>query len=180
MKSQLLVKRYAVGLAAALKSEEEYRTVSRELAEFAALLESHRPLNRAILRPFLSAAKKEKIIRDILLEERASDKTGRFLLLLLRHGRLEILPSIVRDLPELWRMKNGIVTFEVRSAVPVRDVQKQRLEAELTKLENRPVACRYALDPAVVGGLLIIKGNLVYDVSLKGQLERLKENIRER
>ena len=180
MKSRLLAKRYAEGLAAALKSEEEYRAVSRELAEFSSLLQSHGQLSRVILRPFLATGKKEKIIQDILQREKYTDKTGRLLLLLLHHGRLDILPLIVRDLPDLWRVRNGIVTFEVRSAVPVRNGQKERLEAELRKLENGPVACRYALDPAVIGGLLIQKGNLVYDVSLKGQLERLKEKIRER
>ena len=42
------------------------------------------------------------------------------------------------------------------------------------------MSCAYALDPSIVGGLLVRKGNTVYDVSLKGQLERLKEIIRER
>ena len=63
---------------------------------------------------------------------------------------------------------------------PLKDVQKARLEERLRAIEKRPVACTYVLDPAIVGGLVVRKGNKVYDVSLKGQLERLKEKIRER
>jgi ATP synthase F1 delta subunit len=180
MKSPLLVKRYTEGLTAALKSEEEYETVGREIAEFSELLQNNLELNRVLLRPFLAAGKKEQIIRDILKREIYSDKTCRLLILLLHHGRMEILPLIVSGLPEAWRERQGIVSFEVRSAVPVGTGQKARLEEELRKLERRPVACRYILDPAVIGGLNVKKGNLVYDVSIKGQLERLKERIRER
>jgi len=180
MKSPLLVKRYTEGLAAALKSDVEYDMVGREIAEFSELLQNNRELSRVLLRPFLSTGKKEKIIQDLLLQAKYSDKAGRLLLLLLHHGRMEILPLIVGGLPEAWRERQGIVSFEVRSAVPLGTGQKARLEEELRKLERRPVACRYVLDPAVIGGLHIKKGNLVYDVSIKGQLERLKERIRER
>ena len=41
MKSPLLVKRYTEGLAAALKSEEEYDIIGRELAEFSDLLQNN-------------------------------------------------------------------------------------------------------------------------------------------
>lgn len=180
MKNQVLVKRYTEGLAAALKTEEEYRAVSRELAEFSALLEENDKLRLVLLRPFLPAGKKAQIVQDLLARERYQDKTGRLIALLLRHRRLDLLTRIVRDLPELWRERQGIVTFEVRSAVPVGDGQKARLETELRKLENGPVACTYVLDPAIIGGLHVKKGNMVYDVSIKGQLERLKEKIRER
>ena len=128
----------------------------------------------------LNSLFEEQIIRDILKREIYSDKTCRLLILLLHHGRMDILPLIVSGLPEAWRERQGIVSFEVRSAVPVGTGQKARLEEELRKLERRPVACRYILDPAVIGGLNVKKGNLVYDVSIKGQLERLKERIRER
>jgi len=180
MKNQVLVKRYTEGLAGALKTEEEYRTVGRELGEFSALLEENEELRLVLLRPFLSAGKKARIVQDLLARERYQDKSARLIVLLLRHRRLDLLPGIVRDLPELWRERQGIVTFEVRSVVPVGDGQRARLEETLGKIENGPVACTYVLDPAIVGGLTIKKGNMVYDVSLKGQLERLREKIRER
>jgi len=180
MESQALVKRYTEGLAAALKSEEEYETVSRELAEFSDILEKNDELREVLLRPFLAAAKKAQIVQDILEKQPSQAKTRRLVLLLLQHRRLEILSRIVRDLPELWRARQGVLTFEVRSVVPLKDAQKKRLEAELRKLEKSQVYCTYVLEPGIIGGLYIKKGNMVYDVSLKGQLERLKEKIRER
>ena len=57
--------------------------------------------------------------------------------------------------------------------------QKKRLQEKLEHLENAPVALRYKNDPALIGGLSLRKGNIVYDVSLRGNLERLLEQITE-
>lgn len=180
MRSQVLVKRYTEGLAASLKSEAEYATVRGELAEFSGLLEGNVEIRNVLLRPFLDTAKKMQIVKDVLDRQSYHVKTCRFIRLLLEHRRLEILAQVVRDLPEQWKERQGIVSYEVRSVVSITDDKRIKLEEELRKLEKRPVYCTYVLDPEIIGGLYIKKGNMVYDVSLKGQLERFKEKIRER
>jgi F-type H+-transporting ATPase subunit delta len=180
MKNDVPISRYAEGLAGALRTEEEFATVSGELAEFAGLLETHDLLRATMLRPFVPAARKAEVLEDVLGRQGYRDKTRRLVLLLAQRGRLDILGGVVRALPALWKKRRGIVTFEVRSVVPLKEAQRARLEETLQTLERRPVSCAYALDPSIVGGLLVRKGNMVYDVSLKGQLERLKETIRER
>ena len=180
MRNPVLVKRYAEGLAAALKSEEEFALVQGELAAFSALLESHPKLGPILLRPFLTTAKKTAIAREILEREGYAPKSRRFLLLLVQHRRLDILSSVVRDLPALWLERRGVRSFEVRSVVPLNHGMRARLEDELRRLEGAPVRCSYDLDPELVGGLLVRKGNLVYDMSLRGQIDRLKALISER
>ena len=91
---------------------------------------------------------------------------------------MEILSQIVRALPAVWNDRQGVVTFEVRSVIPLKDSQRRKLQKELEAIEKAPVCCTYVLDPGIVGGIYVKKGNMVYDVSLKGQLERLKEKIR--
>jgi F-type H+-transporting ATPase subunit delta len=180
MRNPLLIKRYAEGLAGALPDDGEFEVVFRELTEFSALLHGHARLQSLLLRPFVSSTKKAAIIDEILSRETYQDKTIRFLHLLLRHRRLEILPDVIRDLPALWKERRGVRTLEVRSVVPVSEAQKGRLERELSRLEGAPVSCSYDLDPALVGGLFIRKGNRVYDASLKGELERLQDILSER
>lgn len=180
MKNPLLIKRYTEGLAAALPDEAEFRSVSRELEEFSGLLTTHPRLSALLLRPFVSSTKKAAIIGEILDREKFRQKTKRFLLLLIHHRRLNLLPEIVRDLPARWKELRGIRTFEVRSVVPLSEGQKGRLDAELARLERAPVSCFYGLDPALVGGLFIRKGNRIYDASVKGEIERLKDIIGER
>lgn len=179
MRNQILVKRYTEGLAAALRTEPEYDAVRKDLETFAGLLRGNGELQAALVRPFMALARREAIAEDIYDRLSFQAKTRRFLRLLMQHGRCEILDDVVRSLPAVWDAKNGIVPFEVRSVVPLGAAQKARLEASLRGLEKRPVACTYVLDPQIIGGLAVRKGNLIYDVTLRGQLERLKNEIRE-
>jgi F-type H+-transporting ATPase subunit delta len=180
MKSQVLIKRYGEGLAGALKNEAEYKAVCSDLADFCRLLQDYSQLREVLFRPFLKTSKKTQIVEDILAKKSYQEKTVRLFLLLLKHGHLDILPRIVEDLPVRWREKQGILTFEVRSVVPLKDSQKRKLQTQIEQLEKSAVYLTYQLDPAIVGGLYIKKGNMAYDVSLKGQLTRLKEKISER
>jgi len=47
----------------------------------------------------------------------------------------------------------------------------------LELLEKRPVSLKYRSDSTLVGGLSIRRGNIIYDVSIRGNLDRLKEII---
>lgn len=180
MKNPTLVKRYVDGLAAALASAEEYESVRADLAEFSGMMDGREDLRQALLRPFLNAAAKARLVDALLSGMKAGPKAARFLSLLLRRGRLEILPRVLDGLPTAWRAARGTPTFEVLSVVALTAAQRSRLEAQLKRLEGRPVHCDYGLDPGLVGGLTVRKGNRVFDVSLKGQLLRLKDTISER
>jgi ATP synthase F1 delta subunit len=179
MRNQILAKRYAEGLAGALRTESEYDGVRRDLEAFSGLLRASPELSAALVRPFLALARRQAIAEDVFDRLSLQTKTRRFLRLLMQHGRCEILPDIVRDLPAVWDAKNGVVPFEIRSVVPLSATQRIRLEARLRVLEKRPVACTYVLDPQIIGGLAVRQGSMIYDVSLRGQLERLKNEIRE-
>jgi len=180
MKSQVLIKKYSEGLAGALKDSTEYEAIQSDLADFCALLQRFGQLREVLFRPFLKTAKKGQIVQDILARKSYHPKTERLLTLLLQHRRLGILPQIAEDLPVRWREKQGIQTIEVLSVVPLEEGQKRKLQAQLERLEKSAVFLVYSMDPDIVGGLYIKKGNMAYDVSLKGQLTSLKEKISER
>jgi len=48
---------------------------------------------------------------------------------------------------------------------------------KLERLEKKPVVLKYRIDPELVGGLMIKRKNIVYDISIKGSLLKLKEKI---
>lgn len=177
MKNLVLVKRYCLGLLGSIRSEKEYVACLEELKAFARLMEDQKDLNLTLLTPFLPASRKIKIADEILQRLSLQPKIQRFLLLLVENERLELLPDILTLLPDLWNESQGIVTFEVFSVVPLNPGQEARLQSELENLEQRPVALKYHTDPSLIGGISLRKGNVVYDASLKGSLEQLREKI---
>lgn len=179
MKNQTLINRYAEGLVLALADDADYARVEGELKGLCRLFDENKDLQKALASPLLSSGRKAEIVGDVLDKLAISDKTRRFVLLLMEHSRLELLTEILGYLPSAWNVRKGIVTYEVTSAVPLSETHKKRLAAELERLERSPVRLTFELDASVLGGLSVRKGHLVYDASLKGSLNRLREQILE-
>jgi len=175
MKNQALVRKYADGLVQALQDEREFESVGAEVRAFRDLYVSREDLRRALISPFVNARKKSAVLDEVLAGSGNGPKASRFLSLLLRHKRLDILPAVVDLLPEAWSGKLGLVTFEVTSAIPLTDGQKARLSEGLEASEKKPVRLVFKTDPAIVGGLAVRKGHIVYDASVEGRLAALKE-----
>jgi F-type H+-transporting ATPase subunit delta len=177
MKNLALVKKYADGLARALADEREFAAVGADVRAFLEVFLSRADLRRALVSPFVNARKREAVLAGVLSLSGTGPKASRFLTLLQHHKRMELLPDIVEALPEAWSEKQGIVTYEVASAVPLTAAQRGRLTQELEASEGKPVRLVLKADPGLVGGLALRKGHIVYDVSVEGELTALKERL---
>ncbi len=177
MKSHILVKRYTLGLVNSVKDEAEFSALLRELSAFNGLLLTHKDLKDTLLNPFLPLSRKLQIAQELLASTSTEKKAERCILLLVENGRLELLPQIIESLPDAWNEEKGVNTYEVASVVPLSDDQRKKLKVKLERLEKKPVVLKYRLDPELVGGLMIKRKNIVYDISIKGSLLRLKEKI---
>ena len=93
MRNQILAKRYAEGLAGALRTESEYEAVRRDLDEYSGLLRASPELSAALVRPFLALARRQEIAEDVFERLSLQAKTRRFLRLLMQHGRLRDPPG---------------------------------------------------------------------------------------
>lgn len=180
MKSKTLIRRYSLGLIQSIQDQREYESVFSELKNFTDFLYSQEELKKVLLSPFIPAAKKLPVLENVLKKQSWSQKVSRYLKLLTKNNRVEILPSVLELLPQLWNEMKGVSTFEIFSAVALNEEQKKRLKERLQRLENNEVVLKYKIDPNLIGGLRLKKDHTIWDVSLKGDLYRIKEKICER
>lgn len=179
MKNQVLVRKYAQGLVQAAAGEAEFEAVRAEIGAFLDLCAGRKDLRDALDSPFVPPERKAAILADVLKASRAGAKTVRFLSLVLEHKRLGLLRDISAALPEAWNESLGIATFEVASVVPLTEAQVRRLREALEAVEGGPVRLAFRIDPAIVGGLSLRKGHIVYDASIQGNLDQLREQIQQ-
>lgn len=177
MRNLALVKKYAAGLAGALEDDREYRAVGAEIRSFLELFLAREDLRRALVSPFVNVRKRGAILGEVLTRSGLSPKSRRFLELLQHHKRMALLPDIVEALAEAWSEKQGAVTYEVASAVPLTEAQLKKLAASLEASEGKPVRLVLKADPGLVGGLALRKGHIVYDASVEGELTALRERL---
>lgn len=172
-----LARRYAEALVDAAVKEGQADAAVQELDElvadvlvpfpvFAQILASHR----------VAAGEKDRILSDVF-QGRASDLVMRFLRVLNRHGRLELLAAAAREARLLWDRRNRRIPVSVRSAVPLNEDQVRALSDRLQGLVAGTPVLTATVDPGLIGGLVVQVGDLLYDGSVKSRLAQLRKRL---
>lgn len=152
---------------AAVEEIEEIRDdVLRGQPTFAALLTG----------PMLGPDQKDALLVK-LFEGRALPTIVRFLRVLNRNGRLDLLGTIVEQArAELDRRRNRR-RVQVRSATPLDESQQAALRDRLGRMLAAEPVVQYTTDPSLIGGLVVQVGDEIYDASVRAQLERLRREV---
>jgi F-type H+-transporting ATPase subunit delta len=150
--------------------------VEDELFAFARMTDGNADLYAALTEPGLPGERK-RALADDLLGDRANPLSAALLGYYVEQGRGGHLRDIAEDLATEAAAQRGQVMAEVRSAVPLDDVQRRRLADRLSEIVGRPVQLRLVVDPSVVGSLSVRIGDEVYDGTVKRQLELAGERL---
>jgi F-type H+-transporting ATPase subunit delta len=96
---------------------------------------------------------------------------------LIQNRRVGALPEIARELERELNDRLGIVEAEVTTTRELSSSERQQLEAQLARMIGKKVRARYSQDAGIKGGAVIKVGSTIYDGSVKGRLQRLKEQL---
>ena len=147
------------------------------LRQIAALFEQSAELRRVWENPAVPAAQKRKLL-DVIVQRDGIDRPVRNLIaVLIDHRRLNFLLRIVEQFERELDRRMGLADAQISSARELGDGEKRTLEAEIAKLTGKKVRAQYGLDASLLGGAVVRIGSTIYDGSVKGQLERIKEAI---
>ena len=84
---------------------------------------------------------------------------------------------MVDELCNLAAAQRDRVVAEVRVAAPIDDAQAQRLAAALSELKGRQVRLNVAVDPTILGGVLVTVGDEVIDGTIASRLEEARRAV---
>ena len=114
-----------------------------------------------------------------LLAAKTTAPTLRIIDYVIRAGRVRDLVGTLEWLVELCAEERGRRVAEVRSAVELDAQESARLALALGRLTGREVEVRVAIDPDVIGGVMISVGDLVIDGTVRLRVERLRDALAE-
>jgi len=177
MNHQALIKKYARGLVRTLSEEKDFLYFREQLKNLVDLMGSSAEVNFGLTSPFVPRSRRLALIKTLGQEQQFDHRMVNFLSLLVEHDRMFLLKDILKELNSAWAEEHGFEVIEVSSAVELTAEEKEKLNQALERLEQKPVQLAFHLDPGIIGGLVLKKGNIFYDVSIKGNLIKLKEII---
>ena len=120
--------------------------------------------------------RKAKAIETIF-RQRADDVFTNFLLVLNNHERLDLLRPILAAAREINDQRARRVRVKVESAVPLPEDQRERLRQELRQSLRLEPVLEAAVDPEIIGGLVVRVGDWLYDGSVRTRLETLRNQL---
>jgi F-type H+-transporting ATPase subunit delta len=97
--------------------------------------------------------------------------------LLVRRHRIEQLPRVVAEFIRLDERRQGIVHANATSAAPLTDLEVKALTARLEQMTGGRIALETEVDAALLGGLIVRVGDRLIDGSVRGRLERLRNQL---
>jgi len=173
-----VARRYARALIEVAAEDDHHERVGKELEAVAHALAV--PEARHLLaNPSFSEEQRRELAEALGKELRLSPLSRNFLAYLVDRQRLGSLEMIARVYGDLLDKKVGRVRAVVTSALPLEHRDLNHVREALEKATDRTVVLEAKTDPAIVGGLVTQVGAMVYDGSLKTQLERLRDELKQ-
>ena len=178
MKTGAAAQRYSKAVFSLGVDSGEFERIGQEIGAVVGAIESSDALRAILLSPQYDAEVKRGVVEAIASKKGFTSTTKNFLLLLVDKGRLPLLPEMYRSYQKLSDEKAGRVNATVVTASELTDPLIKEIVTSLEKKTGKKVSLSSEIDPALIGGVVIKIGDIIYDGSIKTQLHKLRDNIR--
>jgi F-type H+-transporting ATPase subunit delta len=180
MITSAVANRYANALADVVtdpKSGVRPEDVASQLRSFEDTLRGSAELHNALTSPAVPAARKRAVVGKIADELKLSRVARNFLFVLIDHRRIAGLDGVLHSFEIILDERLGFARAEVSSARELTDSQRTALSTQLERMTGKRIRMRFAVDPALIGGVVARIGSTVYDGSVRGQLDSLGRKL---
>ena len=147
------------------------------LRRISELLAESEDLRRVWENPAVPAEQKRRLLDAIVHQDGIERHVRNLVAVLIDHRRIQFLERITRQLEKELDARLGFAEAQITSARPLGAAEKREFEAQVGKLTGKKVRARYGEDASLLGGAVVRLGSTIYDGSVKGQLERLKQAL---
>ncbi len=180
IRNRALAERYASALVDSLPKVEAVGGAIAELEGLVVAIDASPDLLQVLTNPVFAGDRAE-IVADVTAILKSSELIRRFVSLLVERNRMLILPEIIGSMKALLRERTGRVEVEVTAAQELSEDQQKALMAKLAAMTEKAedaLDLTIEVDPSLWGGLRAKIGSVVYDASLRSQLEQVASKLR--
>jgi F-type H+-transporting ATPase subunit delta len=173
-----LTLRYAHAFASVAASNHlDASAAQQQLRDFSDTLAGSRELREVLMNPSIVNEQKLKVLDAIAGRIGMMGQVRNFLAVIMDHQRLAELDEILTEYHEIADEQSGLAEAEITSARPLNDEDRAELESQVAKVAGGRVRATYREDATLLGGAVVRIGSTVYDGSLRGQFQQLKQRL---
>lgn len=175
MKSASL--QYANALADVALAQGAADAALKQLKDFCAAFSESVELRNALANPSVPREAKHGVVEKIAARIGAGKIVRNFLLVVVDHRRMHMLPQICAAFEEVIREREGIAEAEISSAMELSAAQKKRFSQILERLTGKKIQAKFSLNPDLLGGAVVRVGDTIYDGTVRNSLNEMRARL---
>jgi len=168
-------RRYAEAVFELAERDDTFDDWQDDLVTAAELVSDERVM-RVVDNPARPLAERTEVI-STLLGGRVGQTAQNLVMLLVQRGRLDVLPAVAAEYRRLLNRRRGVVTAVVTSAAPLTDDEQVEVRTRVEAMTGATVELETVIDGSLIGGLTVRVGDRLLDASVRGRLERLRDQL---
>lgn len=170
--------RYARALVDAILAQKIDADIARlQLRSIGQAVHDSDDLRRVWESPAVSPEQKRAVLDGIAKQMSVVKPIRNFIAILIDNRRIAMLDDIIRQFENELDAQLGFVEVEISSARTLTPGEKRDLENRIERLTSKKVRARYASNPELLGGVSVRVGSTIYDGSVRGQLEKMRQEL---
>jgi len=138
-------------------------------------LEDVPELSALLQNPELESHLKADVLDKIL--GGADELVRNFVRLVVEKGRGGEIREIAAEFDALVAAEEGVLDVELTTAHELSDADFDRIRTDIEKKSGRKVQASRTVDPDLIGGIVLQAGSMRLDASVRGRLERLRQQL---
>ena len=165
-------------MGAAVKSADTVSLVEQMVSLVDVLDRS--PRIEEVFQSALISHEDKELMLDRVFKSRAAPVVLNFFKVLARHGRLDLIRPIARQVEKLDRERRGLTDVEVRVARELADDIRTEIHDRIQRVLGTEPILRVTIDPSLIAGIWVRVGDRVFDGSVRTRLEQARRSMIDR
>jgi F-type H+-transporting ATPase subunit delta len=178
MDSGSVARRYAKALFGLAVESGRVEAWSESLGELAKILHEAPDVAEILGDPVHTREERRTVVEKVAGALKLEPEPANLLRLLADRNRLDRTADVLRAFGELADAHLGRLRARLTSAVPLDPDALDALAAKLSDMTRAMVILERQVEPALLGGVVAQVGSLVYDGSVRTQLEDLRRSLK--
>jgi F-type H+-transporting ATPase subunit delta len=166
---------YARALFEAARDRGLLDLIREQLGQFVAALNENREMAIFLFSPYFSTEEKKEGLSRVVTD--ADPVFMNFLDLLVEGHRMPVIFAIHERYEQLWDEQMMYLPVQITSAVDLDSATINTIGARIGEQTGRQVEVSSAVDPEILGGIVVRVGNVIMDASIRNQLNQLRKQV---
>lgn len=176
MIAQQVAQKYARALFMAAKGRNLIDKAYDQFEVLRQVIQKDRALLDFLTAPHVTDQQKLELVNKVF-GTRLEKLFLEFLLVLMDKHRVQHLPDIIDAFERLVETEKGIVRASVVTAIALSGDEERNVTARLESRTGKKVKLEKRVDPAILGGMIVIIDDEIIDGSVRHGLKQMREQL---